>query len=638
MQIHYMWINDFAPIQQTGINLSSNLIFEMQHLSGKASWELTIKKNPDYIDHFFDDLEPAADIGKISNVTAIIGKNGAGKTSILSYIKSRLPQGLESRTMNDLFVYSWADQNNKETYYIIRPFEFPLEINNLSGLQFEESEYGDDAASSLQFTGKLGAAEYIYYSYLLDFNEDMQPWKGLSNLSSAYLMMEERRRITEESRHERSRETMLAHCNDLDNLHMSEVARAVELLSSDFQQLPFSKPEYLIIEIDLRDATYFDDEKEKFPEFYTLLQSLRASDSVKEDNKERTTAELRRDMLLRTLMLGVFYNYHLQDFKYSVGSLYTHRIEKDLNESATEYILRFFSSMEVGSSIQNNEQIKIPRHEFLSTAVIEFYNFVRQQFDSGVISARNDLSSMYLKLDSESEKVFKKFSKLYLSIKGISSFLNFKWRSLSGGEQSYLSLMSRFYDLKNHGHGDLPRNLVIMIDEGDLGYHPEWQRKYLKTTLDFLRRLFRNHSMQVIMTANSPFISSDLPKANVLFIEKGPNGSIYHSKDNNRESTFGSNIHTLFSNSFYMDGVLMGDFAKARINRIIDFINDKRVNIPNADYKKTIEAIGEPVLRKKLLDMWFEKFGPIEEREQLLKRLAELNEQINPSKDDQEPA
>ncbi|MET6999455.1 hypothetical protein [Chitinophaga defluvii] len=205
MQIHYMWINNFPPLTKTGITFSSRLIVDLKALEDQSTirYQLTIKDNPDFIENFFNDKglneknEEDIQYGKITNVTTIIGKNGAGKTSILKYMKKSLPQGLEARVQFDLFIYSRVE-SGIEQYYIVRPEHLEIDFDIQTSLQFNRVTYGNDVGNTMRLTKHLGGAEYIYYSYLLDFNEDLEPWKGLTNISSACLMMEERRRITEE--------------------------------------------------------------------------------------------------------------------------------------------------------------------------------------------------------------------------------------------------------------------------------------------------------------------------------------------------------------------------------------------------------------------------------------------------------
>lgn len=212
-------------------------------------------------------------------------------------------------------------------------------------------------------------------------------------------------------------------------------------------------------------------------------------------------------------------------------------------------------------------------------------------------------------------------------------FLQFSWRSLSAGEQSYLSFMARFYSLI-HDKVELKNNLCVLIDEGDMGYHPEWQRKFFKETIEFLSKQFKNYNIQLIFTSNTPFITSDLLKSNILFVEKSEKGiTQFLSKVNSNENTFAANIHTLFSDSFYMNGVLIGEYAKDKIdNSIIKYLRNPELKIPNENVKKLIENIGEPILRKKLEEMWYEKFGLEEELEMLEKRILEVRGKIEDKK------
>ena len=80
------------------------------------------------------------------------------------------------------------------------------------------------------------------------------------------------------------------------------------------------------------------------------------------------------------------------------------------------------------------------------------------------------------------------------------------------------------------------------------------------------------------MSTHSPFILSDLPKENVIFLKDG--------KQINPDitQTFGANIHTLLSNGFFMSDGLMGEFAKSKITEIKDFYNENK-DLKNEDSK-----------------------------------------------------
>ena len=73
MELVYLWVEDYKNIKRQGFNFSPR--FRCEYDEDKN--ELTIDENDDYIPDFF---------GKNINVTAIVGKNGSGKSSLLNLI------------------------------------------------------------------------------------------------------------------------------------------------------------------------------------------------------------------------------------------------------------------------------------------------------------------------------------------------------------------------------------------------------------------------------------------------------------------------------------------------------------------------------------------------------------------------
>jgi len=178
-------------------------------------------------------------------------------------------------------------------------------------------------------------------------------------------------------------------------------------------------------------------------------------------------------------------------------------------------------------------------------------------------------------------------------------------------------------------------DLILLLDECELFLHPEWQKKLIC----YLTKLFKESKFkrQIILTSHSPFILSDLPKENVIFLENGEQK--YPFKD---KQTFGANIHTLLSHGFFMKDGLMGEFSKSKISKILKFLSgenkfiDLEVNflpplkIQDSFFEKNlkpiIEFIGEDFLKEKLLKMYEIKFpksneAKIRELENEIKRL-----------------
>ncbi|RRJ90731.1 AAA family ATPase [Flavobacterium macacae] len=617
MQIHYIWVKNSGHLRNAGINLSSRFVIEMRESSdpNAATRDLVIIHNKDYIPDFFKKHN-------VENVTAIIGKNGAGKSSILKYIKSNMPRGLEANVQDDLFAYS-IFKDGKEQFRIIEPQSYPCNLKDETGL-FEKETYGELVGmDGFRFTGDLSRADYIYYNYFLEYGADSTNWQGLRDISTTGLMAAERRRILEDNRDIESRAQVLLQSSDLENLELSEVAKAIQFFNSgESANLPFNKPEELFIGINSTSALFFTSTSDKDSLVGTILEAL----------ENKISKRKPKDAILSTmddLCYAMLVNYLLDERKYSSSNPYNHPLnDPDNYDSVTEYVLEYFATMQEAKVEHDGRVADITRLQELSRTVPEFIRFIEDLLERNILLPVGQ-HSKYLKLplNADTEFEFERLRKGYMEVKGISTFFDFRWRSLSAGEQSYLSMMARFYHIKNHDYTTLNKHLVILIDEGDAGFHPEWQRRFFNITLNYLSALFEGHSLQLIFTANTPFLSSDLPKSHILFIEKMENNQIiFHGMDNNREETFGANIHTLFSDSFYMDGILIGDFAKNRLNSIIKYLGNEEITLPDENYKRTIDLVGEPVLRKKLQDMWFEKFGLDEELHMLEKRIQEIRD------------
>ncbi|MEC2474713.1 AAA family ATPase, partial [Bacillus thuringiensis] len=114
----------------------------------------------------------------------------------------------------------------------------------------------------------------------------------------------------------------------------------------------------------------------------------------------------------------------------------------------------------------------------------------------------------------EGYDVLKKFMKDYIISSRTYPYITLNWNlQLSSGQKAMLDMFSRFYSIatKINNLGD--KNILILIDEGELYLHPQWQKSLLKDLLDFFKMIY-DKDIQVILTSNSPFIVSDLPKHN----------------------------------------------------------------------------------------------------------------------------
>jgi ABC-type multidrug transport system ATPase subunit len=200
----------------------------------------------------------------------------------------------------------------------------------------------------------------------------------------------------------------------------------------------------------------------------------------------------------------------------------------------------------------------------------------------------------------------------------------------SYGEKNVVSLI---YSLMYYTHffSTSDNTINIFLDEIETGLNPKWQRELINILIPFFSKL--NISINVVISSHSPFILSDLPKDNIIFLEKEEEtGNCKNSTKDIKMNPFGSNIHTLLSHGFFMTDGLMGKFAKNKINDVIKYLkqNEKSIVQDNKEAKSVIDIIGEPILKNTLQTMYDAKVYKDESKLDKLKRqLEELQNEID---------
>jgi predicted ATP-binding protein involved in virulence len=130
-----------------------------------------------------------------------------------------------------------------------------------------------------------------------------------------------------------------------------------------------------------------------------------------------------------------------------------------------------------------------------------------------------------------------------------------------------------------------------VLDEAELYYHPEYQRKYVKMLLDTLSWCrFSNDkikSINIIIVTHSPFILSDMVRNNVLYLEGG--------EPKQREGeTFGANFYDMLYNSFFFEKNAIGEIASETIKQLMQH--------PDEMTEALKDIIGDPLIRGYLIN------------------------------------
>lgn len=203
---------------------------------------------------------------------------------------------------------------------------------------------------------------------------------------------------------------------------------------------------------------------------------------------------------------------------------------------------------------------------------------------------------------------------------------NVNLNDLSSGEkQRIYSVSSVVYHLvnidSNADQDDLVRYpcVNVVFEEVELYFHPEMQRNFISYFLNYVNRIEYDiiSSINVIFVTHSPFILSDIPADNIIFLGDTEPGI----------KTFASNIHTMLAESFFLKDGFMGEYAKDKVNDLINYlIGEKYTGDWNVNNSATvINAIGEKLLKSRLLDIYRKKFETGKSREE---RIMALYNQI----------
>ena len=177
-------------------------------------------------------------------------------------------------------------------------------------------------------------------------------------------------------------------------------------------------------------------------------------------------------------------------------------------------------------------------------------------------------------------------------------YLAFNW-GLSSGEENVLDMLSYLYELR----GDNIQTLQIYLDEADIGYHPEWQRKWFSVFPQMIELLFdetNDIDIQIILATHSPLLLGDVPSRCAKFVKQAVGGRIMINEKLDDEGedfeTFGENLYTILRNGFFLEEGTIGEIAINKSKEISEAFRlfrelNKNLKSNDADYQSIIEEI-----------------------------------------------
>jgi len=527
LELVYLWVEDYKNIKKQGFNFSSRFEFKYDEESN----ELTIDENDDYLPDFF---------GENINITAIVGKNGSGKSSLLEFILDRLANRHNVYPKNFIFIYIYENKLYKYSnfkYTMISKIVLEKYVNSENLLQYYLNTIAININSEYKDFETRDAQQM--------FNENNKYEKNSSNLS-----------ILENYIYNKKQTSKIK-----ENFFIPDT-----------------------LKISIKSMGYF----------FSILYEDRDSYSD-EDWNEITD-------LIKSLKNKLF-----KEYLEILEKIF--QLKKEKHKNHKSYLFSFI------------ENRKTPNYYFNA----ELLKDMPKIFQKYKINEQIPINSM----NKEDLKYIKKLP--YVFEFDLVDKNNINIDSLSFGEKQFLIQLHHIlryslkkeYDLYHPPYIETDENgeeigiyggdeneeinidsAFIFLDEFEIGLHPQWQKKTIHYIIDFLKEL-KDINFHIILTSHSPFLLSDIPKQNIIFLDKDENGNCKVVDGlNEKKQTFGANIHTLLSDSFFMEDGLMGEFAKSKIDRAIKLLNQEQLNEDELKYcEQIISIIGEPIVKNQLQRM-----------------------------------
>ena len=593
MELIYIWINRSKNgfITSQGFNFYGGHQFTLQIAPDAHQYTLSYK-----------DMSPQVgstlyDNGCIRNITALVGENGSGKTTLLKciYANQCLPRhngdkpGYEKmyeeeyETDKKILVYRFG--KNMEIYHNLEPDKLnnktPFSAHSMNEVEFDKRE---------QLLNILEQQTIIYLSNSM-YTSDFNGYQTHGMVNKISLTADSLKTIAGNF----YRKTVQYPRGLIENNYFNNLQALLIKNKSvqDFQQICDILYYHNLCSNRLETSYVSKVCKDLYVNFKSVIRLIEkidgytniAQDGIKSDNlnivrlsekaKEflrwcsNIPIEIRRNAcatLYLNLIFEMYYcwdNITIEKFYINALSDFTATIETIIEcyktqpennpEQAAYYTNGFHEINEMLEILQECEKI-------YSDVPVED---LAHRFDKVV--SYNSNRQTYLRFCSFIDSLTRSNSSVLLK------YINIDNLYMSSGERAYQNFFSwlnllPFFDEFIEGQSIRIRDsILLLIDEIDLYMHPEWQRKSVAILFDELSRQYLGKEIQIIISTHSPLVLSDIPKQNTIYL-RAQNRKCNLVDNESRSQTFGTNIHTLLNDAFFMRST-MGEYAQEKIKR-----------------------------------------------------------------------
>lgn len=653
MQLIYLYIDGYRNFHQTEFIFSPDICMHFDEKTGILEVSETHFKLPE---RFWGE--------NINNFSVVVGNNGVGKTSLMQYIIGLFLEIHGHGNVSGKGILIFREDNNLYGYCT-----FPIKISTKSGkykeiiwLKEKDEKHILENTKLVYLTNALTIQDYIRSRWYKS-----NRFTPLYDCSIGNLFAIDVLKDTEQGSPFRTMEVesyfLYEQYKQIKFVFDKHQRKICSKLKSEGYPMPVPKRLYIELSLNNHLSGVLDDSVDIFDN-YDGFSSVGLDERVfselypTEEGNQKFKVEpstdyayifLRKQLGRCAVWCAVTSAARVMDkdgkflFETLLDKWTSSVVDIDIIlEDAWEKIIFVMKNRGMKKNVERWETLKERYRDFIcfiNDEKLENHFKIETKL-KGSLKLDSNRESITFSVDTKDSDWFMEFLYKYRYICNPDYFLDFYW-GLSSGENSLMSLFASLYYVydanyttqKNEDYQILNvfekerrvqcNSIILLIDEADLTYHPEWQRVFVGLLTAFLPRLYPLQccrDIQIILSTHSPILLGDVPQKNVIYLRWD---SEYHRTIIDRsyhEGTFGQNIHILFKDSFFLNNGTIGLFAENKIREFLKKLEEikkvleigtdgETLKVPAEELRSRLEyecrpyaeLIAEPIIRRKVL-------------------------------------
>jgi AAA15 family ATPase/GTPase len=548
----FIWVRNYKNLNNFSLNLSSDIKFTYDAAANAITHTACSPLPKD----FFPD--------RITDVVALIGKNGAGKSNALELVCNVL-KGSKNLVFSDFVVITQTDDEKRfKGYYRLQNQTTPTG----KGISFVQEE------------GSIAPLNVVFFSNIYD--------ERRNNFDKEVIDLSVNGKIVGSERQS-------------DHWDYAFLDQTQFLDSEYFKVLAFEPP--VAAQITVNIFNWNLGIKNQIPQSRALLDLYQ--------RVRKRTGELQVKSRFISLIRYLYIVGFLDTWR---NRLSPNEVSEDIffdfdhdvlecleSKSGTEELLknlveRVFARCKKQNLFQNNSRNIFKHPQYTDGEVLslqERFLFELPDLTASLQITHQDngirnraMQSFMIVHTAECQQLMMRLATTLSFVR----YMSLDWLGLSSGQKAFLNLFSKLT-------ATLSRmslaSALLCIDEGDLYLHPKWQAEFLSSLITVLSAV-SNVDVQLVLTSHSPLLVSDLPRQNIEIL--GSDGTI----ENDLE-TFGANLYDLYSGPLFLGELTSGLFAHSKIYHLFEIAKKIEKTRAESEYVQSfLRILGDKIFRFKL--------------------------------------